>query len=105
MHLAFAAAFWSRTRVYNPFVALLLALLFAVALRFFLLAFLESRRGASVILIRLASGILFLVLGWLYFLFVTPLLDWDRSARAVAAIAAASILLWVIIRHAQGRIT
>jgi hypothetical protein len=105
MYLAFVATFWSRTKVYNPFVALILALLVAVSLRFFLLVILESRRGSSVILVRLASGALFLVLSWLYFLFVTPLLDWDRPARAVAAIAVAGVLVWVIIRDIKGRIT
>lgn len=103
MYLAFVATYWSRTKIYNPFVALVLALLFAVSLRFFLLVVLERRRGASVIVVRFVSGALFLAMGWLYFLFVTPLLDWDRPARAVAAIAMLGVLVWVIIRHIKGR--
>ena len=44
-------------------------------------------------------------MSWLYFLFVTPLLDWDRPARALASVAVVGILGWVIIRYIRGRIT
>src|SRR5689334_13160194 len=103
MYFAFVATFWSRIRVYNPIVALILALMAAVSLRFFLLVILERRRGASVLLVRFFSGALFLAIAWLYYLFVTPLLDWDRPARAVAATVLLSMLVWVIMRQVKGQ--
>jgi hypothetical protein len=105
MYLAFAATFWSRLQVYNPIAALIFALLAVVSLRFLLLVILETRRGVSVILLRLASGIFFGFLAWLYFLFVTPLLEWNRPARALAAIAVVSVLMWVIVRQVKGMTT
>ena len=101
--LAYAAAvFWSPFRIYNPLLAFFLALFFALAIRFFLLSVFGRRRSGFVILFRLFVGLMFLVLAWSYFLFAAPLIEWDLSERAVAAITLASVGLWVVIRNIKG---
>lgn len=97
--------FWIPVSIYNPLLAFILASFFALSVRLFTLLFLDGNRRASSTLFRLLAGVAFLVLGWLYFLFVTPLLIWDRPARAVAVITFVGVLLWVVLRHAKGRPT
>jgi hypothetical protein len=100
-----APIFWIPVGVYNPLLAFILALFFALSVRFFILLFIEGKRRASSTLFHLLAGAVFLVLGWLFFLFATSLLIWDRPARAVAVITFVGVLLWVVIRHAKGRAT
>jgi len=52
--------------------------------------------------LRFLAATTFLVLGWLYFLFVNPLLIWDRPARAVAIITFVGAPLWTMVRHTRG---
>ena len=95
--------FWAPVRLYNPLLAFSVALFFALSARFFILSFLVGSRGASTTFFRILIGGVFLVLGWLYFLFVSPLLFWDRPARAIAAITFVGVLLWTVIRNTKGR--
>lgn len=90
-------------RGYDPLLAFLLALFFALAIRFFILLLLDHNRSSFVKLYCIVAGLVFLALGWFYALFVWPVLTWDRPARAVGAITAAMVLLSVAIRHARGR--
>ena len=87
---------------YHELLAFILALFFALSVRSFILLFIQSSRGASAILFRFLAGTALLVLGWLYFLFASPLLIWDRPARAVAIITFVAVPLWTVIRHARG---
>jgi len=88
--------------VYHELLAFILALLFAFSVRSFILLFVQSNRRASAILFRFLAGAALLILGWLYFLFASPLLIWDRPARAVAIITFVGVPLWTVIRHARG---
>jgi len=87
--------------VYNPLLALILALFFALSVRLFILVFMEGNRRPSATLFRLLAGTALLVLGWFYFLFVRPQLVWDRPARAVGVIIFVGVLLWTVIRRAH----
>src|SRR5579859_5368452 len=98
-----AAIFWIPVGVYNPLLALILALFFALSLRLFILFFMEGNRRPSATLFRLLAGTALLVLGWFYFLFVRPQLVWDRPARAVGIITFVGVLLWTVIRHTKGQ--
>src|SRR5579859_964143 len=94
-----ATIFWIPVGVYNPLLALILALFFALSVRLFILSFILGNRSAPGTIIRFIAGAAFLVLGWLYFLFASPLLIWDRPARAVGIITFVGVLLWTMIRR------
>ncbi|MHB8654250.1 MAG: hypothetical protein ACYDA9_10260 [Terriglobia bacterium] len=98
-----AAIFWIPVGVYNPLLALILALFFALSVRLFILFFMEGNRRPSSTLFRLLAGTALLVLGWFYFLFVRPQLVWDRPARAVGIIMFVGVLLWTVVRHSSGQ--
>jgi len=87
-------------QAYNPLLAFILALFFALSIRFFILLFSAKNRGVLLTTYRLLAGIIFLLLGWLYALFVSPLLIWDRPARATAAVTFVAVLLWTVARSA-----
>ena len=72
--------------LYNPLLAFIVALFFALAVRSFILSILRRNRGLLATLFRLLAAIVFLLLGWLYALFAAPQLTWDRPARATAAV-------------------
>lgn len=97
-----ATIFWIPVGVYNPLLALILALFFALSVRLFIIFFMEGNRLPSATLFRLFSGTALLVLGWFYFLFVRPQLVWDRPARAVGVITFVGVSLWTVIRRGQG---
>jgi hypothetical protein len=88
---------------YNVIVAFILALFFALAIRSLLLIILVRPRGFLHVLFHLAIAITFLLAGWLYFLFTSPLLVWDGWAIGVAVATVALVLLRVAVRHGRGK--
>jgi len=102
MGLATAANFQAGTGMYNVLVAFILALFFALGVRSLLLIMADRHRGALHALFRLVTGIAFLFIGWLYYLFTKPLLVGDTWAVGVAAGTVLIVLLGVTLRHRRG---
>lgn len=98
-----ASIFLIPVGVYNPLLSFILALFFALSVRLFIRVFIEGNRTGSATLFRLLAGGALFVLGWLYFLFVSPLLIWNRPARAVGIITFVGVLLWTVMRRARGQ--
>jgi len=91
------------TGMYNVLVAFILALFFALGIRSLLLIILGRHPGVLHALFHLLVGITFLFIGWLYYLFTSPLLVWDRWAMGAAAATVLIGLLGVVLRHRRGR--
>ena len=91
--------------LYNPLLALILALFLGLAIRSFMLLYLQRNRGVFAKVLHLLAGMLFLALGWLYALFALPLLVWDRPARATGALVFLAVPLWTVARSAGSRAT
>lgn len=96
-----ASIFLIPVDVYNPLLSFILALFFGLSVRLFILVFIGGNRTGSATLLRLLAGGTLFVLGWLYFLFVSPLLIWNRPARVVGIITFVGVLLWTVMRRAK----
>jgi len=89
--------------LYNPLLALILALFFGLAVRSFILLYVQRTRGFLATIFRGVEGVAFLALGWLYALFAAPLLVWDRPARATGAVVFLAVPLWTAARSSLSR--